>query len=295
MKKVTHNFIPILIVLFFFSCSSHQEKTIEKKQTSHITKDDKIVSLSGTITEILCLTGFESSIVGIDITSTFPERINKLPTVGHTQNIQAEGIISLNPSIVIGNEEELKPELLEQLKAAGIEVILCKQDYSVQGTKNLIIFLTTKLNRKEIGKQLIQKLDINLSKLKQLNPKPKVLFIYARGVGTLMVAGEETQMEKIIRLAGAKNAAKGFKGFKPLTPEALVEANPDIILMFSSGLESLEGEKGLTNIPGLTETNAGRNNAIIAMDGQYLSGFGPRLGEAINELNTKINRLNAKK
>ena len=118
--------------------------------------------------------------------------------------------------------------------------------------------------------------------------KPKVLFIYARGAGNLMVAGKETPLHSMIELAGAENAAAELTDFKPLTPEALLTTNPDVILMFDSGLQSLGGVDGLLKVEGIAATNAGKNKKVVSMDGQLLSGFGPRLGEAVVELHNKL-------
>ena len=104
----------------------------------------------------------------------------------------------------------------------------------------------------------------------------------------MMVAGEGTQIEKIIQLAGGENAVSGFTEFKPLTAEALVAANPDVILLFDSGLSSLGGADMLLGMPGVKETEAGRNKKIVEMDGQLLTGFSQRLGQAILELSEKI-------
>ena len=294
MKNIIYNILITICIYSFTSCESLNENT---KNEEAITpeKEIRIVSLNGTITEIICATGHEENIVGTDITSTYPEEINRVPKIGHVQNIQAEGIISLNPTIVFAKENELKPQLLKQIKAANIEIALFKQEYTVEGTRQLIKQITNKLFASKKGEILIENLDKKIAKIQPLSTKPKILFIYARGVGTLMVAGKNTQMESMIELVGGKNSATKFNDFKPLTPESLVASNPDIILLFSTGLESLDGEMGLKNIPGLSETNAGKNKAFIAMDGQYLAGFGPRLGEAALELNEKIRRLNAKK
>ncbi|RYE25552.1 MAG: hemin ABC transporter substrate-binding protein, partial [Sphingobacteriales bacterium] len=124
-----------------------------------------------------------------------------------------------------------------------------------------------------------------------LTKQPNVLFIYARGAGTLMVAGDHTYPNSMIKLSGGKNAITGFEDFKPLTAEALVAANPDVILMFDSGLQSLGGADGLMQIPGLAQTNAGKKKQVIEMDGQYLTGFGPRTGEAIATLSKKLNEV----
>ncbi|HTN17434.1 MAG TPA: ABC transporter substrate-binding protein, partial [Chitinophagaceae bacterium] len=96
----------------------------------------------------------------------------------------------------------------------------------------------------------------------------------------------------MIKLAGGENAVSGFEDFKPLTPEALLNANPDVILMFTSGLESLGGMDGLLKVPGIAMTNAGKKKQVIEMDGQYLTGFGPRLGKAIAELSKKLDAVN---
>ena len=142
---------------------------------------------------------------------------------------------------------------------------------------------------------LIKQIDEDLKNLKTYDVKPKVLFIYARGAGSLMVAGKNTAMYSMIELAGGKNAVTDFESFKPLTPESLVALNPDAILMFTNGLESLGGMEGIKQIPGIEMTNAGKNKAIIEMDGQLLSGFGVRVGRAIVELNKKFSTVEISK
>lgn len=103
-----------------------------------------------------------------------------------------------------------------------------------------------------------------------------------------MVAGQGTPLHSMIELAGAENAAAALTDFKPLTPEALLTSNPDVILMFDSGFQSIGGMEGLLKIEGIAATNAGKNKKVVAMDGQFLSGFGPRLGEAVVELHNKL-------
>jgi iron complex transport system substrate-binding protein len=136
---------------------------------------------------------------------------------------------------------------------------------------------------------LIKKLDSDLAQVKKATGTvPKVLFIYARGTGTMMVSGRGTPIEKMIELAGGINATPDFENYKPLTAEALVTANPDVILLFDSGLESLGGTDGLLAVQGIAQTNAGKNSRVIVMDGHLLSGFSPRLGKALQELSQKI-------
>ena len=94
----------------------------------------------------------------------------------------------------------------------------------------------------------------------------------------------------IIGIAGGQNAITEFEDFKPLTPEAVVKSNPDYILMFDKGLESIGGVDGVLKLEGVASTNAGKNKKIIAMDGQLVSGFGPRVGQAAAQLNQLLQK-----
>lgn len=251
----------------------------------------KIVSVNGTVSEILAAIGLENNIVGVDVTSTYPASLQKKPKVGHNRNLSAEGILALQPNVLTGLATDMKPELVEQLKSAGVKIILFNQELTAEGTKKLIREVANAFGNKPKAEALIKKMDADLlgaSKLSKAGTKPKVLFIYARGTGTMMVAGEGTSLEKIINLAGGQNAVKGFNDFKPLTAEALVQANPDIILLFSSGMQSLGGPQGLLDVQGISQTKAGKAKRFVTMDGELLTGFGPRLGMAIAELAQKI-------
>lgn len=252
-------------------------------------KSIRIVSLSGALSEIIVGLGYESQIVATDITSNFPESLNKLPKVGHNRSIQAEGVLAQNPDLVVGIEKDLNPKVVQQIKLSGVKVVLFNHEYSIQGTKNLIKSIKDSLNYETQNDSLNIVIDQSINELEAFKTPPKVLFIYARGAGTVLVAGKNTQMEKMISIAGGQNAVNDFDSFKPLTAEAIVSANPDVILMFTSGAQSLNGV--FDNVPGIMQTNAGENRRIITMDGQYLSGFGPRVGKAALELNKKLSAI----
>lgn len=249
----------------------------------------RIVSLNGSVSEMICALGLESAIVGVDVTSTYPAVLAQKPKVGHNRNISAENILSLQPDLVVGLQSQLNPAVLEQIKAAGIKVQLFKQEYSVAGTRQLVLDLGSALQKTREAGELATKLDKEANALKIAPTKQKVVFVYARGAGSLSVAGTGTPMDNIIREAGATNPMP-FNDYKPLTTEALVAADPDVLLLFTSGLTSVGGIDGFLKVPGVALTRAGKNRKIIAMDGELLSGFGLRLPQAILELHTKINQ-----
>lgn len=113
-----------------------------------------------------------------------------------------------------------------------------------------------------------------------------MLFIYARGTGTMSVAGKGSSIDAMMELAGGKNAVQEFSDFKPYTTEALVEANPDIILMFDFGASSIGGKEAILKLPGVRITEAGKYGRILVMNAALLVNFSTRLPEAIMELHT---------
>jgi iron complex transport system substrate-binding protein len=273
---------------FLISCNGSEQKNESK---SLIDENTRIVSLSGTTTEILSALGLEKNIVAVDVTSNYPQSIQALPKVGHNRNISSEAILAQRPTMVVGLRSQVKPELQEQLKSANVKLLLFDLDYSAEGTKKLVTSMADTLGFAAKSADVNTQIDKDLAAAVKPATAPKVLFIYARGTGTMMVSGDNTAAASIINIAGGQNAITGFEEFKPLTPEALVAANPDVILMFDKGLESLGGMEGLLKVPGVAETNAGKNKNVIEMDGQFLTGFGPRLGQAVTELSSKLNGL----
>lgn len=286
-------FITILIGVVFLFVGCNAPATTEEPRSTVLNEQARIVSLNGTITEILMELGAGDRLVAVDVTSTYPAALDSLPRLGHSRNATVEGLLNFAPTIIIGMKKDLKPELLEQLKSTGVKLMLFDHEYSFEGTKKLIAEIAQGLDLVAEGDEMLTALDAEIAQVKTASPTgeeqaPTVLFIYARGTGTLMVSGEGTPIEQMISLAGGKNAAVGFKDYKPLTAESLINADPDVFLLFDSGLESLGGIDGLLAIPGVKETRAGKNQRVIEMDGQLLAGFGPRLGQAVNELSTKI-------
>jgi iron complex transport system substrate-binding protein len=257
--------------------------------SSFAAKTQRIVSANGTLSEIVVGLGLESQLVGVDVTSTYPASLEKLPKIGHNRSIAAEGIISLNPDVIIYSDQSMmSPAVVKQLTATGKKLVLFKHELSKEGAIRLIREVGTYFDARPQAEKMVKTLEADLARIKKpANPK-RLLFIYARGTGTLMVSGTGTSLDKMFLLTGNVNAVQGFTEFKPLTAESLLAANPDVLVLFSSGLESLEGNEGLLKIPGVANTNAGRNKKIVTMDGQLLTGFGPRLGKAVQELSQKI-------
>lgn len=270
-----------------YSCKKETSKPTESKteiSSENSKTKNKIVSLNGGITEIISALGHEKEIVATDVTSTYPETLKTTAKdLGHVRSMTIEPIMAVSPSLILATDKDINPDLLSKIKSSGIQTELFKQEFSVEGTKKLIGEVAKVVGNTDYQK-LNDKIDADLKQIQPIAKKPKVLFIYARG-NMMMVSGKNTPMAALINLAGGENAINDFEDFKPLTPEAVVKANPDVLFFFTSGLQGSGGNEGVLKMPGVSQTNAGKNKKIIAMDGGLVSGFGPRLGEAVVALN----------
>lgn len=244
--------------------------------------------MGGPVTETVFALGLGERVVAVDVSSTWPAEAAERPKIGYIRAISAEGVIAMRPDLVIGTEDAGPPAALEQLRAVKTRIVLVPAHHSVEGARVKIRAVAKALGREEKGVSLIEALDRDLKAAQDLLASsrnvPKVLFVYARGQGALSVSGRETAADAMIALAGGVNAVTAYAGYKPLTPEALAGAMPDVILLTTAGLASVGGVEGLLDQPGVALTPAGRARLIVALDDELLLGFGPRLGQGVRAL-----------
>lgn len=275
--------IPVICIFICFSCNRVRSDTADVSNDS--LPQERIISLNGAVSEILVALGHQQELVGRDVTSTFPEVVmDSVLDLGHVSTISIEAVMNLKPTLILGVDNDADRNFLQKIESSGISHKFFHREFSAEGTKELVRNIAD-ITGNSAYQPLFEAIDKDLEQIQVFEYKPKILFIYARGAGNLMVAGSDTPFEKIISMAGGENAISGFPGFKPLTPEALLNHNPDVLLLFDTGMKSIGGVEGLLKIPGVSQTKAGKNKAFIAMDGSLLSGFGPRVGLAAHQLN----------
>ncbi len=257
------------------------------------TKKERLVVLGGALTETVYALGLGDQVVGVDTSSVYPEQTQALPKVGYHKRLSAESLLSLNPTQVLLTDEAGPAAALEQLQQAGVTLVQVPSGYGQSKATERIKAIAKALGQEAKGQELVKHIDDQLAahkaSLKGAPTGPKVLFIYARGHRVLLVSGTNTAADEILTLAGAQNAITDFEGFKPLTPEAVIGATPEAILIPNKGLKSIGGIDGLLKLPGLADTPAGKTRKVVTFDDLKLLGFGPRTAEAAIELHKKLN------
>lgn len=250
----------------------------------------RLVVLNGTITEVVFALGLGDHVVGVDVTSTYPPEALELPDVGVQIALSAEGIVALAPTLVLGTTFAGPPEVIEQVRGTGIPVLIIPDYNSLDDIEVKITRIAAALGVPRRGERLAAETLASIAEAtataEGADSSPRVAFIYLRGAQTQLIGGDGAGATSLIEAAGGIDVGveAGVEGFTAITPEALVTANPDVILVFSTGLDSVGGVDGLLRIPGMAQTEAGRNRAVVAFDGQYLLGYGPRTGAVLAEL-----------
>lgn len=254
--------------------------------------DPRIVSGGGAITETIFALGAGKTLVAVDSAGALQPEAKGLPVVGYARSLSAEGVLSVNPSLILLNQDAGPPAVVDQLKESGIPVRQFGQVDSAESAIRRIRDIGEVVWRLHEAEALVAGIERRLAeideRLRSAGTRPRVLFIYTRGGGSMNVSGRKTAADAMIALAGGVNAVSGYDGFKPLTSEGVVTAAPDVILVPSRGLEQAGGIEELLRQPGLALTPAGRARKVIAMDDVLLLSFGPRFAEAAGQLNGKL-------
>jgi iron complex transport system substrate-binding protein len=257
---------------------------------------DRIVAASPTLVEIVCALGGSSRLAGVSEQSDLPPGVNA-PTIGHERTLAPEGILALDPDLLLVTDSAGPPLALSQLEQIGVRVAVLPAVRTIEEARARIAAVAETIDADAGDVQaLLDRFDHEVESARRVVGRfertPRVLFLYARGGGHLLVSGEGTAAAAMIELAAGRNCVRGFEDYRPLTAESLVEAAPEVILMTEGGVASVGGEEAIWSIPGLSETPAGKSRALVVMDDVLLLGFGPRAGAAISELAERIHQWN---
>ncbi|UXN71901.1 ABC transporter substrate-binding protein [Devosia neptuniae] len=248
----------------------------------------RLVSIGGSLTEIIYALGEEGKLIARDQTATYPEAAAALPDVGYMRQLAPEGVLSVSPSALLVIEGSGPPEALEVLSHAGVEYQTVPESFSHDGILTKVRAVGQALGVPDKAEALANEIDTALKAVEQrtadIAERKRVLFVLSAEGGKIQASGTGTAADGIIALAGAVNAIDEYSGYKALTEEAIIEAAPDVILMMDRGGDHSASNADLIGNPAIALTEAGRNHAIIRLDGAYLLGFGPRTAEAVSDL-----------
>ncbi|WP_455481102.1 heme/hemin ABC transporter substrate-binding protein [Bartonella sp. B12(2025)] len=274
----------LIFILLYLPCFSQQ---VIAEPTTHFSKNARIVSIGGSLTEIVYALGAQDQLVARDSTSVYPQEALKLPVLGYMRALSPEGVLSLAPEGILLVEGSGPPSTIDILKKTSIPIVIVPENYSRESVIEKIRLVGKAIHREAQAAALIKKVSRNFvdndALLAKVTKPKRVLFILSVQNGRVMASGTGTAADGMIKLSGGINAVTDYKGYKLLNSEALLKLNPDVILLVKHSGKSTNLEKILA-IPAIQATIAAKNHAIKQMDAMYLLGFGPRAADASREL-----------
>lgn len=248
------------------------------------------VSAGGALTEWVVALGGESRLVGVDSTSQHPPSVKLLPSVGYQRQLSAEGILTLRPNILMGTEEMGPPPVIQQLRAAGVQVEIMSASAELPALRanleRLGVLLARESEARQLSDQYMQRLEMEHARVTQLKrTAPGVLLLVSHAGSAPMVAGAGTVGDWLITQAGGRNLAI-HTGYKVLSTEAMSGLNPEVLVVSDRAQTGVQPRDALLREnPLLGATRAVRDNRVIEIDPTLLvGGLGPRLPDAVKSL-----------
>ena len=249
----------------------------------------RVVVAGGSITEIFYFLGEQDRIVALDVTSNFPPEAKSLPSIGYVRALSAEGLLSMNPSIILGEDDMGPPAVIKQIRETSYDLRIIPEIRTIDGIIEKIEGIASILNVTEKSEVIIsKKLEPYIKKIVKNREKiakkgVKVMLVLNMQSSSIIVAGANTSGSGFIDLIGGENIFESFEGWKSVNAEAILELNPDYIIVPQRNVHKGLDVTSIADSELFKNTNAGKNKNFILDDAMAITGFGPRtINSALN-------------
>lgn len=275
--------------------------TLTDAQGTRVTVTDasRVLALDvyGTLARTVAELGLGDSLVGRDVSTTFAGS-EQLPLVTHSgHDLNAEAILELDPTVIL-TDTSLGPwDVVLQMRDAGIPVVVTDSERGLDNLDAITDQVATALGVPEAGRRLADRVQAEVDAVRAevaaIAPSAererlRTVFLYVRGQsGVYYLFGEDSGADALIDALGLYDVAEeiDWSGMRPVTDEAIIAAQPELVLMMSGGLESVDGVEGLLEqLPALAETPAGEQRRFVDMADSQVLGFGPTTAAVLNAL-----------
>ncbi|ANI91236.1 heme/hemin ABC transporter substrate-binding protein [Dietzia timorensis] len=247
------------------------------------------LDLYGTLSRTVEGLGLTENIIGRTVSSNEPAIADRPVVTEGGHNLNVEAILELRPSVILVDDTVGPPEAIEQLRDAGITVAVLDPRRTADSLEDDITLVARALGVREqgteLGKRSREQMEQAQAEVADLAPQGddrlRMAFLYIRGNGgVFFILGEGSGADNTISELGGIDVAteNGIVDTVPANAESLAELNPEVILVMNDGLESTGGLEGLLARPGVAQTDAGKNQRIVALPDSEAASMGPQAG-----------------
>ena len=298
MRKV----VIIALIALLSGCAANttgSSYTISQNDVRSISLDtqssfsaSRVIVLANGVAEIIQSLNGQFIMVGRDISST-EDSLTDIPIVTSGHQVLPEKVISLNPDLVLIDASTGPKAAIATIKAAGIRVVETPESWSLGDLPNKVRAVGAAIGAPDRAELLVEQIELAI-KTSKVKGSPRVAFLYLRGTSSVyLIGGSGSGADSLLQAIGVVDvgAQSLDRPFNTLTAGSLASLNPDVILVMSKGLESVGGVQGLLKLPGVAQTKAGKNAAVIDVDDSLLLSFGPRTPSLIEALATALRKV----
>lgn len=254
----------------------------------------RVVTLGGTVTEIVYQLGQGDKLVGDDLSSLYPEAATKLPRVGYYRSVPVEGVLSLKPDLVLASEQAGPPDALKRLADVGVRVVTVSDAPSVDSLKSRIRSIADALGVAPAGERMVEDVTRELARAEAVPATRARALLLINRTGSPQGAGRDTAANEVMHLAGLVNVLQDQHGYKPLSAEAMGALAPDLIIVTQASLDAGGGMDAFLRMPGIASTQAAAKRRVVVMDDLLILGMGPRLPLALTQLKQEVAHVMAR-
>ena len=294
MKKFGVIAITTLAILLT-GCGTSQNlqiQTISENDVSKISIDStanfsvsRVVVLANGVAEIINALNAKSILVGRDISSTEKD-LKDIPIVTSGHQVLPEKVIELKPDLVIIDASTGPRAALDQIRTAGIKIVETPESWTLSDISKKVAAVASAIGAPVQGDLLNQAFNDEL-KTSTVATKSRIAFLYLRGTSSVyLIGGPGSGSDSLIEAIGATDVgAQSLPNpYNTMTAESLATLNPDVIIVMTKGLQSVGGISGLLKLPGVAQTQAGKNQAVIDVDDSLLLSYGSRTPSLVTAL-----------
>lgn len=246
----------------------------EAKNTS------RIAIAGGSLTEIVYLLGLEDRIVATDTTSVYPEAAQSFPSIGYVRALSTEGILSIEPSLLLSEDDAGPPHVMKQLEDLGVEIQTVPAEQTARGIIDKALCVAKILGVPESEQAALEESlhgeEIRLDSTREQLKEVRATVIFGINDGIPTVGGEGTSGHSLLEMIGLRNTFGSVSGWKPVSLESMVEANPQVLIVPQRALDISGGQELVIESKSIQMTEAGKREQYVVADTMALMGFGPR-------------------
>ena len=250
----------------------------------------RIISLAPSNTEILFALGLGDKVVGVTQYCDYPEEAKSKPRVAGYSTPALEKVVSLEPDLILAEAIHEKT-VLPALEKQELTVIVTSAK-SINTVLEDITLVGQIMGRSKAAARLVDDLSDRIeavaNKTKDLAPTERLRVLHVIWHDPIWTMGSETFVDDMIQKAGGVNIfADEFKKSRVVSMEAVVDRNPQVILVSGMGTtqnliyNSIKGDSRLSGVDAVV------NGHVYQIDGDLVERSGPRIVDGL-ELVAKL-------